>query len=133
MGIITQKDRGFNNLDIISLLPINDIVGKINGERIKKLGMPIALIKSKNTGKGSKFSAVIKVMLNGNKQVSAGLSNGSTRVIKDILYNNCSKIYNFLKCIAVDFKTQHKGSAMFERDERVKQYLIFPATNFIQD
>ena len=52
------KDRGFDNLDAIFLLPTNNKVNKFNVERIEKLGIPIALMKSKNAGKGSKCSAI---------------------------------------------------------------------------
>ena len=145
IGFSEWKERGFDNPEIISLFPTYDQVDKFNTERIKQLNMPINCIKSKNTGKANKYSSAqckgllnsiylsvgSQIMLTNNEWVSAGLSNGSTGIVKDIIYDATTKDYAFPECIIIDFENCYKGPQIFESEERKTWYPLFPKTSFI--
>ena len=98
-----------------------------------EVGNPIALVEAENTGSGksmrddnfrglaSKLFLCIgaKVLLTRN-QLNIGLSNGSTGVVKDIIYNHDMPALKLPKFVWVNFGDNYTDPSFFPNDPNRK-------------
>ena len=133
------KERGFEDDLATWLFPKNDQVLKHNYDRLKKLQNPILKVDAKNSSKSARakksdffqnlenhlyLSVEALVLLIINLCPSIGLANGSTGIIKQIVWNSTaidetiSDADNMF--VWVDFGHDYKGESFFPGDEGKK-------------
>ena len=143
MGETEWKRRFGNEENNTFLFTTNAKVDCHNHQRLQKLGKPIALIEAEHTGKSKKmgsdsfmglccilFLAVsAKVVLTSNVCQPAGLCNGATGVVKDIIYDEGKTAPALPRLVWVDFGANYKGDSFFPDDESRRGWVpIHPMT-----
>ena len=134
------KDRGFDDPNVPHLFCTNDEVSNHNARRITDLGTPIASIRASHTGRGgsagrekarglfaSMYLAVgSKVQVNQNLATYVGICNGSTGIVKDIVYEEGVPPPGLPRFVIVDFGDQYMGESFFpDNPDRRNQSLPF--------
>jgi hypothetical protein len=121
------KDRGFDDPNVPHSFCTNDEVSNHNARRITDLGTPIASIRASHTGRGgsagrdkarglfaSMYLAVgSKVQVNQNLATYVGICNGSTGIVKDIVYEEGVPPPGLPRFVIVDFGDQYMGESFF--------------------
>eukprot|EP00978_Attheya_sp_CCMP212_P020900 scaffold60465_cov57-Attheya_sp.AAC.1 len=117
------KERGFDDPNTPQLFCTNREVNEHNCRCITKLGKPIASIQASHTGRGKKFSkeharglldstylAVgAKILVTQNIATYVGICNGSTGVVKDIVYAEGVLAPSLPQFVIVDFGNMYTG------------------------
>ena len=110
------------------LFTTNREVKAENRRRLKDLNQPIALVEAVNTGnakgissanlwglEASIFLAVgCLIALTSNILTSAGLTNGTVGVVKEIVYEEGEQAPALPKCVWVDFGDKYTGQSFFD-------------------
>ena len=131
MGEIEWGKRFGNDGEITFLFTTNAKVDNHNHRRLKQLDKPIALIEAEHTGDSKKmnsdcfmglscflFLAVCaKVVLTSNVCQPAGLCNGATGFVKDIIYDEGKTAPALPRLVWVDFGDKYSGPSFFPNDE----------------
>ena len=125
------------------LYTTNKEVTDHNNRTILKVGNPIARIESENTGSAKSMKDDVlgnlaawlflcvgsKVMLIRN-YLNLGLSNGTTGIVKEIVYEPGKSAPALPKFVLVDFGTSYTGSSFFPDDESKRGWFpVFPVKN----
>ena len=143
MGMNEWKRRGFEGADTTHLYVTNAEVHQHNSSCLQLLGKPIALVEAENTGSGKKFRADMahglenslhlavgaQVLMSKNVCQPAGLCNGATGVVKDLVYEPGVVAPGLPKFVWVDFGEQYTGRTFFEgNDDRRGWVPVHPTT-----
>ena len=129
-GFNRWREEGFDSPDCVHLYCTNSEVQKHNAECITKLEKPIAYIHAKHTGDGHKYgtepahglessmylSVGSRVLMTNNVCQRAGLCNGSTGTVKEIVYSAGSGEHDLPLFVLVDFGSDYTGPSFFPRD-----------------
>ena len=136
------KDK-FNKDNVVHLYCTNREVAERNIHCIKSVNNPIVQINAEHTGKGSIASSNqsnglekrvylcidAKIVLTKNLLQTAGLCNGTTGIVKDIIFDDEKNAPGLCSCVVVDFGSSYTGESFFENDETKKGWVpIFPST-----
>ena len=134
MGLHEWAERGFEDSNTTYLYTNNKDVHKHNEKCMNQLDTPIALIEARHTGQGKKMKADAfrnmeasanlcvgaYVYLTLNLLQSAGLCNGATGIVKDIIYEEGTNAPALPKFVIVDFGLNYTGPQFFkEMTEKV--------------
>lgn len=127
MGFDEWKRRGFENEEALHLYCTNREVNNRNSQCIKALGTPIALVESENTGRRNSMSedhfnglrslvflAVGSHVLHTENFLNLGLANGSTGIVKDLVYKRGTGTPGLPEFVWVYFGTQYTGPPFFD-------------------
>ena len=143
MGHEKQKEKRFENDDVIHIFNTNKEVLAHNNKKLLNLRNKIALIECVNTGNGAsmnddKFGGLhstmflcvgAKVVLTRNF-LNVGLSNGSTGIVKEIFYDSNRPAPQLPKFVFVDFGVQYTGRSFFPSNNTRKGWFpIYPVEN----
>ena len=128
MGETEWRNRGFDEVDTTYLFPTNKEVNSHNVKQLKKLGNPIVRINSLNSSSRAKnlspesfrglrnflyLCVGSKVVLTLNIRTELGLCNGTTGVVRDIIYEQDTKPPALPTCVWCDFGSQYTGEPLF--------------------
>ena len=119
----------FEGDNVVHLYCTNREVAMRNTQCLQKLNKPIGKIEAENTGNGRSASSNIagglesrasfcigaKFLLTKNVWQSAGLCNGATGIIKDIVYDPGKNAPNLPDYILVDFGDSYTGTFFLSR------------------
>jgi ATP-dependent exoDNAse (exonuclease V) alpha subunit len=143
MGLQEWKNRGFDDPNVPHLFCTNVEVNDHNARCITALGKPIAWVCASHTGRGKSakskqargladqmYLAVgAKVQMTWNIATYAGLCNGSTGIVKDIVYSEGVQAPSLPRFVIVDFGDQYMGESFFpDNPERRGWVPIKPVT-----
>ena len=143
MGHNEWIEKGFEDNDTISIYTTNREVLVHNNWKIVQVRNPIALVEGKNTGRATSLSddtfnglassmyicAGAKVVLTKN-YLQIGLSNGSTGIVREIIYDVDKPAPGLCKFVFIDFGTEYTGTSFFPNNEiRRGWFPIYPVTN----
>jgi hypothetical protein len=131
MTVKKFQERFRDDTDITYLFTTNEKVEQHNAKMLKQLGKPIALIEAEHTGRSKSMnssafmglncflflSVFAKVVMTQNVCQPAGLCNGATGTVMDIVYNDGEGPPSLPKFVWVDFGDNYKGPSFFPRDE----------------
>ena len=132
-----HKNR-FKSLNTIAIYNTNSQVQEFNVKQLINLGYPITKIDALNIGEGAingnseqtqnldnflYISHGSKIVLTYNTSTENGLVNGSTGIVKDIIYLNDSKPPMLPTYIIVDIPS-YRGPKFFQEDNR-ETWIIF--------
>ena len=131
MGMDKWRRIGFDGEDVTHLYTTNKDVHKHNAKCLMELGKPVAFVRAEHTGDGAKYSSDTaegldsglhlavgaKVLMTSNMCPSAGLCNGSTGEVRDIVYAPGKSAPDLPAVVWVDFKDQYKGESFFPDTE----------------
>ena len=139
------KERGFDGDDVVHLFSNNKDVNNYNNRRLQELGTPIIEVKATHNQKQARqhssdgfrgleaeafFAVNARVMLTSNICQSLGMANGSSGVIKEIVYANgvtrATKEQPMF--IVVDFGSRYYGPAFFNDADKRGWVPIAPIT-----
>jgi hypothetical protein len=146
MGSAEWERRGFNSDDAIHLFPTNAKVNEHNQRRLQCTKNPIVQIKAEHNCARARsliakcfrgletllYLAVgAKVMLCMNIAHPAGLVNGATGIVIDIVFEEGqTDAENLPSFVIVDFGEQYKGPNLFGGDESRRGWVPIPALEF---
>lgn len=130
MGNDEWKRRGFDSPDTTHLYCTNREVHDHNTKCIKQLDKPITFLEAENSRGARRFASDVsyslentlyicmlaKVLLTSNVCQPAGLCNGATGTVMDIVYDDGVKPPSLPRMIWVDFGEQYTGPTFFEND-----------------
>lgn len=145
IGAHEWKQRFVDASDVTHLFGTNIEVLKENHSRLKNLKCPIVQVRAKNTGQGSKWNDTgkfrglehnvylahgAKIFINQNLATQYCLSNGTTGVIKDLVYGEGVSPPDLPDYVWVDCGDEYKGPNFFPDcgNERKGWVPIFPVT-----
>ena len=131
MGEREWNEHFGNDEEIMYLFTTNAKVDNHNAKMLKKLNKPIALIEAQHTGNSKKMnsnafmglqsflflSIFAKVVMTSNICQPAGLCNGATGTVMDIIYDEGTSAPLLPKFVWVDFGEKYKGPSFFPNDE----------------
>ena len=131
MGEREWNEHFGNDEEITYLFTTNAKVDNHNAKMLKKLNKPIALIEAQHTGNSKKMnsnafmglqsflflSIFAKVVMTSNICQPAGLCNGATGTVMDIIYDEGTLAPSLPKFVWVDFGEKYKGPSFFPNDE----------------
>ena len=135
------KERFGKEEDITFLFTTNAKVKEHNAKMLKKLNKPIALIEAQHTGKSKSMSSSsfmglqcsiylvvgAKVVMTCNVCQQAGLCNGATGNVKDLVYDEDVLPPRLPKFVWVDFDDKYKGPSFFPgNDSRRGWFPVHP-------
>ena len=134
----------FKGDDVIHLYSTNKEVAARNADCLKRLDSPIVKVNALHTGDGRKGSSSLAhgldshaffckgalILLTKNIWQSAGICNGATGKIIDIIYAEDTPPPGLPECIIVDFEDSYSGPSFFpDFDDRRGWVPIFPQTS----
>ena len=136
-------NKGFEEDNVIHLFTNNREVEQHNNMKIKKVGNPIALIESENTGRartmkednfgGLKANMYLCVGANvvlTRNFLNIGLSNGSTGIAREKVYDKNKPAPGLPRFVFVDFGKAYTGPTFFPNDaSRRGWFPIHPVTS----
>jgi hypothetical protein len=131
MGEAKWQERFGNDAENTYLFMSNDKVEKRNAMMIKQVDMSIALIEANHTGKSKSMPSsafmglqcflylcvFAKVVMTQNVCQPAGLCNGATGIVMDIIYNDGESPPSLPRYVWVDFDEKYIGPTFFPEDE----------------
>ena len=109
------------------------------------LSSPSSMIEAKNTGSANKISSSyfrnlesstflaidVIIVLTSNLSTSVGLSNSTTGVVKEIIYDEGVQAPALRKCVWVDFGDDYTGESFFQGNPDRKGWVpVYPVTFF---
>ena len=126
-GFQRWEAEGFNSPECVNLFCTNALVKQHNFKCLTSLEKPITLIEATHTGRGHQYKPDIarsletslflsvgsSVLLTNNICQLAGLCNGSTGIVKDIVYDDITSPSHLPRFIMVDFVSQYTGTTFF--------------------
>jgi hypothetical protein len=143
MGDAKWKERFGNDDEITYLFTTNKKVDAHNAKMLKKLDRPIALIEAEHTGNSKAMSSssfmglhtflflsvFAKIVMTSNVCQPAGLCNGATGIVMDIVYEEGQSAPKLPKFVWVNFGAKYKGPSFLPDDESRKGWVpVHPFT-----
>ena len=133
--VSNEKWEPFEGDDVIHLYSTNKEVNKRNIECLQRVGKPIVRIDAEHTGDGRKASSnqangleskvfLCKgafVLLTKNVWQSAGLCNGATGKVVDLIFSERRPPPGLPECVVIDFGENYTGPPLFGDQETIRR------------
>ena len=135
LDLSTSTKQTFGGDKVTHLYCTNREVAERNIECLKRVGEPIVLMKAKHSGEGSKGSVNdsqglnkliylckgAKILVTKNIWQQAGLCNGASVIVVDMIFDREYNATDLATCAIVDFGSSYTGPSFYGQNEQEKR------------